>query len=413
MTKAHATFTSKSNLLPGMNPLRLVIVCPRYWPQMGDVEQFAANLASAFLQLGARPLILTARWGAAWPSAIYVREVPVAFLPHAPRGGWSTIRYLRDLSRWLREQQTQWDAVYVLNMRHDAYAALGGLAETKIPVVLRCHTDGPGGDCGWHETARFGERIRRRCQTADAIVASGPPAADELARCGFAPDRIHLIPCGADASSSRSADQRFRARTALADINHDLASAEYAPVVVSVGRLEDPLTYSALLSAWRDIAARWPSARLWLIGDGPARDKLFALIRDQELQHNVVMPGTFEDLSDVFLAADIFLSPQRHGGGQLVLEAMAAGLPVIAAADRQIRDLVEHQASGLLVEPQDRRSWAAALTHLCDNPAAASQMGTCGRKTVEQRFPLRRTAEQHLQLFRQLVADKAQRTGEG
>lgn len=389
-----------------MNPLRLVIVVPRFWPQVGDVEIFAANLGDEFAVLGARPLVLTGKWAPEWPGSIFVREIVVSRVAHAPRGGWSTFRYMIDLSRWLRQHQDSLDVAYVLGLRHEAYAAVGALGGTRVPVVLRCQGSGPHGDCAWQELARFGERIRRRCRIADAIVSPGPVASQELAAQGYDPDRIHLIPCGAQASGARSPDRRFRARAALADINQELSAVDYAPVVVFAGRLTDFTSLSLLLQVWRDIAARWSSARLWIIGDGSARDALHAQIRDWELQYQVFMPGTFEDLTDVLLAADIFVSPQAYVGQQMVLEAMAAGLPVVAADSADLRAVIDNGRTGMLVPSGDRAAWIAALTQLCENPAAATEMGNAARRLVEQQFSRRRMGERHLELFERLIAAK-------
>jgi glycosyltransferase involved in cell wall biosynthesis len=200
----------------------------------------------------------------------------------------------------------------------------------------------------------------------------------------------------------RSADRRYRARAALADINQDLAVAEYAPVMAFAGRLIDLNALTQLLRAWRSVGQRWPSARLWLIGDGPARDALYEQIVDWELHHQVVMPGTFEDLTDVWLAADVFVSPLVHTGTHMLLTAMAAGLPAIVPDAERMHEFVDHGRTGWRVGAPDRTGWANALSFFCDRPASITEMGAAARQFVLRRFPSRTMAQQHVDLIHEL-----------
>jgi glycosyltransferase involved in cell wall biosynthesis len=386
-----------------MNPLRLLIVVPRFWPHMGESELFAGHLADELLTLGARPTVLSSQWSPEWPISMDLREVPVLRLKHAPRGGWNTLRFMIDLTRWLRRSLDTFDAVYVLSMRQEAFATRLALKHLPVPVVLRCSEAGPNGDCAWQSTTRFGDRFRASCRLADAIVAPSAAVAEELFSCGYDHQRVQIIPAGAKVEFERTADDRFRSRGFLAEVNQDLATAPYSPVVVWVGRLLDMAVFLPLLRAWRDVAARWPSARLWLIGDGPARSALYAQIIDWELQYQVLMPGTFEDLSDVLLAADMYVAPEPLSGTQMILEAMSAGLPILAAESSEVRTIVDQGRTGLLVDGHDHAAWVAALSFLCDNPPAAAEMGKIAQATVREKFSSRRMAERHLALFERLL----------
>ena len=389
-----------------MKSLRLLMVVPRFWPHVGETEVFAGHLADELVTLGALPTVLSSQWAPGWPASMVVREVPVVRLQHAPRGGWSTLRYMIDLTRWLRKNRVRFDAVYVLSLRHEAYATLLALSHLQIPIVLRCQEPGPHGDCAWQSISRFGDRLRARCRSADAIVTPSATVAAELEQGGYNRQRIQIISGGAKVGEERTADHRFRARNYLAEVNQGLATAEYSPVVVWVGKLSDMAVFLPLLKAWRDIAARWPSARLWLIGDGPARSELYAQIIDWELQYQVLMPGTFEDLGDVLLAADAYVAPDPSAGNQLVIEAMSAGLPVIAAESPDIHAKIKHGDGGFIVPSHDHAAWVAALSLLCDNPTSANKMGRAAQDTVRQKFSSTRMAQQHLKLFQTLMGEK-------
>jgi glycosyltransferase involved in cell wall biosynthesis len=382
-----------------MSSPRIVLVTPRFWPQVGDSELLIGELARELACRGASPLVLAGKWSLGWPATMRVCEFQVAHLAHAPRGGWSTLRYLIDLTRWLRRRRGNWDVVYVQGLRQEAYAAVGALQGSGVPLVLRCEESGPRGDCDWQAQTRFGERTRRRCQQADAIVAGSSAVADELRQRGYAEERVHVIPGGVEPGPPRSADRRFRARAVLSETNYDLAAAEYAPVVVYVGKLDDFAALAGLLRAWQDVARRWASARLWLIGDGSAREALYEQIVIWELQYQVFMPGSFEDLTDVWLAADVCVVPQPGPGRHTILAAMAAGLPVIAAREGNFRDLIDHDRTGMLLPAEDPKAWGMALSHFCERPLAAAEMGAVARQKVQQQFSRRAMAERHLELF--------------
>jgi glycosyltransferase involved in cell wall biosynthesis len=303
------------------------------------------------------------------------------------------------MSRWLRKNRNAFDLVYVLNLRYEAYAAVGALRGTESAVCLRCQDSGQGSDGWWQAHARFGARIRRVCQQAVGIVTPNTFVAEELVSYGYLPSRVHEIPLGVVAGEARSADRRFRSRAALSEVNHDLTTAEYAPLAVLVGRLDDYSGLSYLLAEWREIAQRWPSARLWFLGEGSARDRAGRRLVDLDLQDQVFMPGTFEDWSDVFQAADVFLWPVSYGGRQLLLEAMAAGLPVVAADAPDLRGMMEHGKHGLLVPAHSPGAWSAAISRLFDAPQLAAQLGAAAGKLVTARYPRRQMAEAHCDLF--------------
>ncbi|MBI2478449.1 MAG: glycosyltransferase [Planctomycetia bacterium] len=126
-----------------MNSLRLLMVTPRYWPLVGDTERVTSRLANEFCSRGCATTILTARWHHDWPESVVHRQAVVKRLPGSPRGGWTTLRYMRALARWVRQHREEFDIVYVMNLRQDAYAVVGALGGHAPPVVLRAQKTRP------------------------------------------------------------------------------------------------------------------------------------------------------------------------------------------------------------------------------------------------------------------------------
>ncbi|MBC8352785.1 MAG: glycosyltransferase family 4 protein [Planctomycetes bacterium] len=385
-----------------MNPLRLLMVTPRYWPLVGDTERVTTRLANEFCARGCPTTILTARWHTDWPETVSHRDAVVKRLPGSPRGGWTTFSYMRALSRWIRRHQSEFDIVYVMNLRQDAYAVVGALQSSAPPVVLRAQRAGATGDCDWQDHARFGKRIRRRCHAADAIIASTDASVDELLRAGYS--SIHKIEYGAEEIEPRSAASRFHARAALADVNQDLEVAEFAPVAICVDRFAEGRGLADLIRAWLPIADRWPSAKLWLIGDGPLRDSLYERVVDLGLRQQISMPGSFDELSELYHAADLFVSPSPdYGTSQALVEAMAGGLPIIATDTPDVREMIDHGSHGYCVPSENRKQLSERIAQLFEATELALQYGLAVRRRANECFSLAHVVDNHLALFEQLV----------
>jgi glycosyltransferase involved in cell wall biosynthesis len=310
------------------------------------------------------------------------------------------------LSRWLRAHCQEFDVAYIMNLRHDSFAAVGTLLKQPVGVVLRVRA----GDCRWLETSLLGGRVRRRAGLADALVAPTQALQRESLAAGFPPDRIHTIPNGVAVAEEVLPAQRHAARASLAEINHSLSAAEYAPIAVAVGPLLEGRNLPELVESWRFVAARWPSAKLWIVGDGSLREPLYERIVDHGLHHQVHLPGTFDDLSDILAAADLFVSPAASlDGGQHLLAAMAAGLPVIAARGSESCELIEHRGTGLILPTADRAELAEAIGELLENPRRAALYGQAGRRRVQCGFSPLQTCQAHLQLFERIAAEKRRR----
>jgi glycosyltransferase involved in cell wall biosynthesis len=394
-----------------MSGLRLVLITRRFWPLVGGAEMVMANLADEFARLGHKPRIVTARWEPSWPRELVHREVPVTRLPNPPQRGWGTIRYMTSLWRWLRRNRNRLDGVIVSMLKHDAYTALGALESSLVPVLLRAEGAGSTGDCAWQQTARFGARIRRRCTAADALIGPSEMICEELAR-RYPADQVHYIPNGVRIPAPHTPSRQAAARRALAEVNYDLAVNPDAPVAVYTGRLHRAKGLRELIAAWSRVVRKRPAARLWLVGEGPDREDLYDMILDRDLRGRVLMPGAFDCIDEVLLAADVFVLPSHEEGMSLsLLEAMAAGVPVVATDIPGNRKLICHGRHGLLVPARNPEALAGAILQQWEESILARARARAARQRVEQEFSLTRMAERHLALMERQAASRASGVG--
>lgn len=157
-----------------------------------------------------------------------------------------------------------------------------------------------------------------------------------------------------------------------------------APVVVALGRLEREKRYDLLISAWAKVHGRHPEWQLRIYGDGRLRDELQAQIDEAGLQHVVRLMGRTNEVEDVLLAASVLaLSSDQEGLPLVLVEAMSAGVPCVAAdCAPGIREIVSHGEDGLVVPPRDADALADGLCRLISDVALRRAAGAAARRAV-------------------------------
>src|SRR5204863_6176125 len=131
--------------------------------------------------------------------------------------------------------------------------------------------------------------------------------------------------------------------------------------------------------------------RFQIVGDGPRKRELEDLVVARGLGRHIEFLGHRDDVPSLLASADAFVLPSRSEAfPNSVIEAMAAGLPVIANGVGGLLDLVDDGRTGLLVPPADPEALAPALRFLLENPSRAAAMGAAARVDVQRRFSFER-----------------------
>jgi glycosyltransferase involved in cell wall biosynthesis len=175
------------------------------------------------------------------------------------------------------------------------------------------------------------------------------------------------------------------------------------PLIVAVGRLKAPKDFPTLIRALSGL--RPDSFEAVIVGEGPDRPRLEEEIEALGLSGRVRLAGERRDVPELLAAADVFVLPSASEGLPVsVLEAMAAGLPVIASRVGGVPEQVSDGETGLLVEPGDPNELTAALDRLIADPSLRRRLGAAGRARAEQAFDLDPFRRAHVELYSRELA---------
>jgi glycosyltransferase involved in cell wall biosynthesis len=187
--------------------------------------------------------------------------------------------------------------------------------------------------------------------------------------------------------------QRFRQADPALDRN--------GPVVGNVGRLVPQKGQRFLLEAAPLVLQRHPQARFVLVGEGPARAALEAQVRAAGIEEHVLLTGERSDVPAWLASFDVFALPSLFEGlSYAVIEAQAAGVPVVATPVGGVRDTVVDRQTGLIVPPKDPKALADAICWLLENPREARTLSEEATRRVE-RFSKERMVQQTIAIYEQ------------
>ncbi len=233
----------------------------------------------------------------------------------------------------------------------------------------------------------------------------------------WAARRCRRIIVVCDADRRLALDKRVAPEARLVTIRYgvrDVApravpDAPGAPVVAMVARFEPQKDHACLLRALAAVGAAWCAV---LVGDGPARPSVEALARRLGVADRVTFLGPRDDVAEVLAKAHVFALATRWEGLPLtILEAMRAGLPVVATDVGGVREAVADGETGFLVPHGDPQRLAGRLAELAADPAMRSRMGAAGRRSYESRFTFERMVAETAAVYRNVLSGAARDGG--
>lgn len=218
-------------------------------------------------------------------------------------------------------------------------------------------------------------------RSVDGVIAVSEAIADVLASSGVDRRRVRVIHVGIDCRRfNQPRDRRAAIRARWGAAAHDL-------VLFTTAVLEPRKGHDVLLQAIADLCRAHLPVRWIVCGDGSQRTQLEARARDAGVAERVVFTGFSPNVAELLTGADVFVLPSRFEGlGIAVIEAMAAGLPVIASRVGGIPEIVAAGETGLLVPAGEPAALAAAITRIAADREWAQALGSNGRQRALGQF---------------------------
>ena len=308
------------------------------------------------------------------------RGVTAVALPIARKSlaGWRAMR------TWLAQETCD-----VLNSHSSTdswLAALALLGLSPRPALVRTR----------HISAAVPDNIATRWlyQSATSrIVTTGERLREQLIRDNrYRPETIVSVPTGIDLARYAPADRaQAKAKLGLDPVQ---------PCIGIVATLRSWKGHRYLVEAFAGL--KQTNARLLMVGDGPGRDNLKQQVAQLGLGERVHMPGNQADVVPWLQALDVFALPSyaNEGVPQALMQAMAAGVPVISTRVGSIDELIRHEETGLMVPAQDAAALRAAIERLLGDPALGEKLAQAARAWVQSRDSRERMLDSMEAVFR-------------
>lgn len=223
----------------------------------------------------------------------------------------------------------------------------------------------------------------------DHLIANTVDIAGYLRRAGWPAERTHYLPNFVTAERAPPASRAA------------LATPEGAPLLLALGRLHRDKAFDVLLEAM----ALMPDAHCWLAGEGPEQGALEAQASRLSLGARLRFLGWRHDVPALSAAADLLVCPSRiEPLGNVVIEAWAQGVPVVAAASDGPGALIKDGENGLLVAVEDAKGLAAATLRVLADPALAARLKAGGRLAYEADYTEAAVVARYLEFFEKVAA---------
>lgn len=376
--------------------MRILHIGKYYAPERGGIERSMQDLAEAAVARGDRVAALVHQRPGTWRHAsdnrvgVEVHRVgccgTLLYTPLSPGFPFELRRVLDAFKP---------DVLHLHLPNPSCFAALLLAQARRLPWVVHWHADVPADAPDWRLRAAyrayrpFEQAVLRH---ARAIIATSQAYLDASRALAPWRSKVHVVPLGIGPAPAAVANQSWPLTSGLR--------------VLAVGRLSRYKGFDVLLAA----LAQVPAASVVLVGAGECERALRAQALELGLQDRVRFAGALDDdrLAAAYASADVLVLPSLDRGeafGLVLLEAMRAGLPVVASAiaGSGIGFVVEDGASGLLVPPGDAVALALALSRLHD-PSLRKRLGTAAHARWAGDFTLEHEASRVHAIYRDCMA---------
>jgi glycosyltransferase involved in cell wall biosynthesis len=237
---------------------------------------------------------------------------------------------------------------------------------------------------------------RLTIRLCDHVVANSNQGSEFARKRGAPRDRVSVIPNGRDAS-------RFRTASEPPELRDSLGIPAEATVIGNVARLIRAKGHADLISAWPRVKEAHPESHLLIVGDGPERGQLEALVAVKECGDSVTFAGLRRDIPELLATMDLFVFPSHYEGMPgAVIEAMAAGLPIVGTRVAGTSELIDDGKTGILVPAMEPDALVDGLDTLLSHPHRAATYGQNAAAVAAEVYSIEQMIAEYTTLYRRL-----------
>lgn len=346
-------------------------------------ETYDRELLKQLVKLGVEVRILLPK-GKLIPKEICKRTVdrtPIShFVPPYTFNIFSLPWALKKVGPWKSKVQPLKKIILRIHSPEYLFPTAYGVKKLRpeVPVVAHYHLD---------QTGRLWTAMNRQLlNLVDAVIADSEYLKKRLVnRVGVDEKLIHVIHCGVDTEAIRP-QKLYKGRKTL----------------LYLGRLIERKRPDMALEVFARLHEKHPQTKLVIVGDGPMQRQLQQQAARAQLQDMVEFTGPLFGKEKLrrYHQADLFIFPSEKEGFVLsVLEAMAAGLPLLVPNSLGFPEAVEDGKNGLLADPTDVDDWVARAERMLFSQRLSTSMGKASREMAVKKFSLRRWAERNLEVY--------------
>ena len=172
-------------------------------------------------------------------------------------------------------------------------------------------------------------------------------------------------------------------------------------VIGNVARFYPNKNHELLVRSFKEVVNRMPHAKLLLAGEGPLKEHIQSLVQQMQLSGSVSLLGNRRDIPELLQVFDLFVLPSKREGFPIgLLEAMAAGLPVVASDVDGNGELVVNGSTGILIPSGDAKALTGTIISMAENKQRAREMGIKGKQRILEHFTFNKMMENYENLYR-------------
>lgn len=372
-----------------LNILRIIT-----WLPVGGIERRIATVLPVLKERGHNVEVVCLREYGALAGELQEKGVPVELIPLKsrlhPAGLLKLARYIRD---------RQFDIVHSHMYRSNVPATISAkFARFKGVLLAQIH------NIDTWETRRQLLMDRFLSRWRDGIIAVSEEVRHEIIqRLRVPPEKCFVIYNGIEIEKYRDAKPEKGLRESLGILPDDY-------VVIMVARMVEQKNHKIVIASAPEIINSVPRVKFLFVGDGRLRRELQEQVREKGLDKYFIFTGTRTDIPQLLKISDVFILPSfKEGFSNAIVEAMAAGLPVIASKVGGNPEAVIDGTTGFLVSPDDSSALAKLIIRLANEPELRQKIASASIKQAEK-FSIsemvKRTEELYYRLYSQKFPNK-------